>query len=502
MAHPAPAEESPYLGLSVRNVSKSYGPILVLEEASLDVRPREVVALLGENGAGKSTLSNIIAGSIKPDGGAIEWMGRPYAPSAPADAIAAGIGMIHQELKLLPDLSVAENVHVGRLPMRGGRIDRRAMNESAAAQLKRLGLTVSPEQMVRTLRVAAQQQVEIAKALALHAKLLILDEPTAALGGEETELLFAQIRKLKSEGMAFIYISHRLDEIAQIADRIVVMRDGRIVAHHDRSDVPVRTVVEQMVGRSVDRMFPAISAPSDAVVLEVEGLSSPDGAFRDVSFSVRGGEIFGIAGLIGAGRTELVRAISGADPVSAGVVRVSGNELQLKGPHSAITAGVVLVPEDRKGQGVVLDQTIGENLALGNFDYVAPSGWVWPTSVQRFAEAGIRKLGIKGRPNQAVGKLSGGNQQKVVIAKWISRPPKVFILDEPTRGIDVGARASIYEVIADLARAGMAVVVVSSDLEEVLGLSHRILVLSRGRQRGVLDRSEATSVAVMELATS
>jgi ribose transport system ATP-binding protein len=350
--------------------------------------------------------------------------------------------------------------------------------------------------------VAAQQQVEIAKALALHARLLILDEPTAALGGEETELLFAQIRNLKSEGMAFIYISHRLDEIAQIADRIIVMRDGRIVARHERSDVPVRTVVEQMVGRSVDRMFPATDAPSDTIVLEVERLSSPDGTFRDVSFAVRGGEIFGIAGLIGAGRTELVRAISGADPISSGVVRVLGKELQLKGPHSSIAAGVVLVPEDRKGQGVVLDQSIAENLSLGNFDHVAPGGWVWPKAVQRFAEAGIRKLGVKGRPNQAVGKLSGGNQQKVVIAKWISRPPKVFILDEPTRGIDVGARASIYEVIADLARSGMAVVVVSSDLEEVLGLSHRILVLSRGRQRGILDRSEATNVTVMELATS
>jgi ribose transport system ATP-binding protein len=502
MAPDASVEESPHLGLSVRTISKSYGPILVLEDASLDVRPGEVVALLGENGAGKSTLSNIIAGSIKPDSGSMSWMGNPYAPAAPADAIAAGIGMIHQELKLLPELSVAENVHVGRLPMRGGRIDRRAMNESAAAQLKRLGLTVSPDQKVGALRVAAQQQVEIAKALALHAKLLILDEPTAALGAEETELLFAQIRKLKSEGMAFIYISHRLDEIAQIADRIVVMRDGRIVARHDRSDVPVRTVVEQMVGRSVDRMFPTTSAPSEAVVLEVDGLSSPDGTFRDVSFSVCKGEIFGIAGLIGAGRTELVRAISGADPISAGAVRVLGKELQLKGPSSAIAAGVVLVPEDRKGQGVVLDQTIGENLALGNFDHVVSGGWIWPKAVQRFAEAGIRKLGVKGRPNQAVGKLSGGNQQKVVIAKWISRPPKVFILDEPTRGIDVGARASIYEVIADLARSGMAVVVVSSDLEEVLGLSHRILVLSRGRQRGILDRNEATSVSVMELATS
>ncbi|MER8777170.1 sugar ABC transporter ATP-binding protein [Mesorhizobium sp. M0977] len=493
---------SPNLGLVVSGLCKSYGPVQVLADASFEVRLGEVVALLGENGAGKSTVSNIIAGSTKPDAGTITWRGNAYSPANPAAAIDAGIGMIHQELKLLPDLSVAENVYVGRLPMRGGRIDRAAMNARASAQLKRLGLDVSPERKVRTLRIAAQQQVEIAKALTLNAELLIFDEPTAALGGEETELLFQQIRKLKAEGMSFIYISHRLDEIAQIADRVVVMRDGRIVARHERADIPVRTVVEQMVGRSVERMFPTLSAPRNDTLLEVENLSSPERSFQNVSFSVRAGEILGIAGLIGAGRTELVRAIAGADPISSGSVRVAGKPVHLNGPAAAIKAGVVLVPEDRKAQGVVLDQTIGENLAIGNFDHVAPNGWVFPKAVQKFAEAGIRRLGVKGRSNQAVSKLSGGNQQKVIIAKWVSRPPKVFILDEPTRGIDVGARAAIYDVIADLARSGMAVVVVSSDLEEVLGLSHRVLVLSRGRQRGILDRSDASNVAVMELATS
>ncbi|TGS82072.1 sugar ABC transporter ATP-binding protein [Mesorhizobium sp. M3A.F.Ca.ET.174.01.1.1] len=494
--------EAPHNGLFVNGLCKSYGPVQVLADASFEVRPGEVVALLGENGAGKSTVSNIIAGSIKSDAGTIIWRGKPYSPANPAAAIEAGVGMIHQELKLLPDLSVAENVYVGRLPMRGGRVDRASMNAKASAQLKRLGLDVSPERKVRTLRVAAQQQVEIAKALTLNAELLILDEPTAALGGEETELLFKQIRKLKAEGMSFIYISHRLDEIAQIADRVVVMRDGRIVARHERADIPVRTVVEQMVGRSVERMFPKLSPPSDQTLLEVENLSSPEKSFNNVSFAVKAGEILGIAGLIGAGRTELVRAIAGADPISSGSVRVAGQPVHLSGPAAAIKAGVVLVPEDRKAQGLVLEQTIGENLAFGNFDHVAPKGWVFPKAVQKFAAAGISRLGVKGRPNQAVSKLSGGNQQKVIIAKWVSRPPKVFILDEPTRGIDVGARAAIYDVIADLARSGMAVVVVSSDLEEVLGLSHRVLVLSRGRQRGILDRDEASNVAVMELATS
>ena len=478
--------ESPHKGLFVNGLCKSYGPVQVLADASFEVRPGEVVALLGENGAGKSTISNIIAGSTKPDAGTIIWRGKPYSPANPAAAIEAGVGMIHQELKLLPDLSVAENVYVGRLPMRGGHIDRATMNAKASAQLKRLGLDVAPERKVRTLRVAAQQQVEIA----------------AALGGEETELLFRQIRKLKAEGMSFIYISHRLDEIAQIADRVVVMRDGRIVARHERADIPVRTVVEQMVGRSVERMFPKLSPPGEKTLLEVENLSSPERSFNNVSFSVKSGVILGVAGLIGAGRTELVRAIAGADPISSGSVRVAGQPIHLSGPAAAIKAGVVLVPEDRKAQGVVLEQTIGENLAIGNFDHVAPKGWVFPKAVQRFAEAGISRLGVKGRPNQAVSKLSGGNQQKVIIAKWVSRPPKVFILDEPTRGIDVGARAAIYDVIANLARSGMAVVVVSSDLEEVLGLSHRVLVLSRGRQRGILDREEASNVAVMELATS
>ncbi|MER9917605.1 MULTISPECIES: sugar ABC transporter ATP-binding protein [unclassified Mesorhizobium] len=494
--------ERPHNGLFVNGLCKSYGPVQVLADASFEVRPGEVVALLGENGAGKSTVSNIIAGSTKADAGTIIWRGKHYSPASPAAAIDAGVGMIHQELKLLPDLSVAENVYVGRLPMRRGRIDRAEMNAKASAQLKRLGLDVSPERKVGTLRIAAQQQVEIAKALTLNAELLIFDEPTAALGGEETELLFQQIRKLKAEGMSFIYISHRLDEIAQIADRVVVMRDGRIVARHERADIPVRTVVEQMVGRSVERMFPHLTPPREETLLEVENLSSPEKSFNNVSFSVKAGEILGIAGLIGAGRTELVRAIAGADPISSGSVRVAGEPVHLSGPAAAIKAGVVLVPEDRKAQGVVLDQTIGENLAFGNFDHVAPKGWVFPKAVQKFAEAGIARLGVKGKPNQAVSKLSGGNQQKVIIAKWVSRPPKVFILDEPTRGIDVGARAAIYDVIADLARSGMAVVVVSSDLEEVLGLSHRVLVLSRGRQRGILGRSEASNVAVMELATS
>ena len=490
-------------GLSLRGIGKKYGPITVLNDVNLDVRPGEAIALLGENGAGKSTLASIISGLVQPTIGSMTWRGQGYAPDAPADALSAGIGLIHQEMRLLRDLSIAENVFVGRLPTRGGRIDREFMNWRAAEQLHRLGLDASPTTLVRDLKVAAQQQVEIAKALTLKARLLVFDEPTAALGAEETERLFEQIGRLKSEGVSFIYISHRLDEIARIADRVVVLRDGQLVATHDTAQVPVKTLVEEMVGRPLDRMFPEMPAPSpSAPLIEVEGLTSSEGAFADVSFSVRPGEIFGVAGIVGAGRTELMRAISGADPIAAGRVKVNGDVLRLSGPRDALDHGVVLVPEDRKAQGLILPQTIAENLALGNYPRVAPSGWITSARTLDFAAKGISRFQIKGTGSQLVSELSGGNQQKVVIAKTILREPKVVILDEPTRGIDVGARAAIYEIIADLARSGMAVIIVSSDLDEVLGLSHRVMVLSRGRNRGILGREQAGRVAVMELATT
>jgi ribose transport system ATP-binding protein len=488
--------------LSIRGISKSFSGNQVLGGIDLDIYPGEVVALLGENGAGKSTLSSIIAGLIPPDSGTMHWQGKPYAPARPGDAIDAGVVLIHQEMRLLPDLTIAENVFVGRLPTRGAVIDRQTMNRRAAEQLHRLGLDISPTTLVRTLRVAAQQQVEIAKALTLNAKLLILDEPTAALGGEETERLFAQVDQLRKQGVSFIYISHRLEEIAQIADRVSVLRDGRLVATHNTAQVPVNTLLENMVGRSVDRIFPKIEKPSEKEVLRVDGLTSPDRSFQDVSFAVHAGEIFGIAGIVGAGRTELVRAITGADPISSGSIAVDGRIVQIKTPSDAIRAGLVLVPEDRKAQGVVLSHSVATNLALGNFDRLARNGVISPRNVQTFAVDAIKRLGVKGKANQLVRYLSGGNQQKVVIARWISRSPKVFILDEPTRGIDMGARAAIYETITSLAKSGMAVIVVSSDLEEVMGLSHRVLVLARGRNMGILEGPEVTNVAIMELATA
>lgn len=493
-------ETSPILTL--RNIRKSFGPIEVLHGVDLEIYPGEVVALLGENGAGKSTVSNIISGTILPSSGEMQWQGARYAPTTPREAIDSGVGMIHQELLLLPHLSIAENVFVGRYPLRSGRIDRREMERRAQVGLQRLGLEVSPKRVVDGLSTASQQLIEIAKALTLNAKLLILDEPTAALGGGETKLLFKQIERLKAEGVGIIYISHRLEEIKQIADRIIVMRDGEKVQEFDTADLPVRTIVESMVGRSMEQMFPPLAEPSDTSVLEVRNLSSARGHFKDVNFSVRKGEIFGIAGLVGAGRTELVRAIAGADPISDGTITLNGNDITPNSPADAIRNGIVLVPEDRKLQGVILDHTIAENIAYSNFEAVGKAGWINRRRLRDFASENIQKFSVKGLGRQNAGEMSGGNQQKVVIAKWLARNPRVVLLDEPTRGIDVGARSSIYEIIHGLASEGVAVIVVSSDLEEVLGVSNRILVMASGRQTGILDHIEANDVSVMELATA
>lgn len=488
--------------LTLKGIEMSFGPIKVLHGIDLQVSAGEVVALLGENGAGKSTVSNIVSGTILPTSGKMTWLGADYAPANPREAIDAGVGMIHQELMLLPHVSIAENVFVGRYPMKAGRVDRREMERRAKAGLERLGLNISPRRNVEGLATASQQLIEIAKALTLNAKLLILDEPTAALGGEETKLLFEQIERLKAEGVGIIYISHRLEEIKRIADRIVVLRDGAKVQEFDTADLPVRTIIEAMVGRSMEQMFPPLPTPEEGVVLEVSGLSSPTGRFSDVSFTVRKGEILGIAGLVGAGRTELVRSIAGADPISSGSVRLNGEDITPKSPGDAIRKGIILVPEDRKLQGVILPHSLRENFAYSNFESVGKSGWINGRKIRSFAAENIARFGVKGEGHQRANELSGGNQQKAVIAKWLARRPSVVLLDEPTRGIDVGARSSIYEIIQGLAEQGVAVVVVSSDLEEVLGVSNRILVMAAGRQTGILDHAEANDVSVMELATA
>ncbi|MFG5864147.1 sugar ABC transporter ATP-binding protein [Metapseudomonas sp. CR1201] len=484
------------------NIGKSFNTVSVLESISLEIGRGEVVALLGENGAGKSTLSSIIAGSLCPTRGDMTIDGQRYAPASPKDAIAQGVNMIHQEIQLLPDLSVAENIFLGHMPTRHGMVDRERMRRDARVQLERLGLDISPDTLVRDLRIAAQQLVEIAKALTLDSRLLILDEPTAALGSEETELLFRQIESLKREGVSFIYISHRMEEIGRIADRILVMRDGHLVARHESAKVEVGTLVAQMVGRSIDRLFPVIPAPAGKEVLAVRGLCCGSRRFRDISFSVRGGEVFGIAGMVGAGRSEVIRAIAGVEPPARGEVSVDGRAVKLDGVRSSIDAGLVLIPEDRKTEGVVLDHSIAENLAYCNLDRLGARGLLSRREIDAFAAERIAALGVKGEPYKHLDKLSGGNQQKVVIAKWIARQPRVIILDEPTRGIDMGARASIYQLIADLAASGAAVVVVSSDLDEVIGLSHRVMVMARGACQGILQGEQVAPEKIMALATA
>ncbi len=488
--------------LSLRGIRKSFGPTEVLHGIDMDVHAGEVVALLGENGAGKSTVSNVISGAVFPSSGEMTWQGAPYAPANPREAIDAGVGMIHQELLLLPHVSIAENVFVGRYLTKGGRVDRAEMEKRAQLGIKRLGLDVPASRKVEGLSTANQQLVEIAKALTLNAELLILDEPTAALGGTETKLLFKQIETLKSEGVGIIYISHRLEEIKQIADRIIVLRDGALVQEFETADLPVRMIVEAMVGRSLDRMFPAIPVPSDETVLEVSDLSSARGTFSGVNFEVRKGEIFGMAGLVGAGRTDLVRAIAGADPISAGTIRLDGEDITPRSPGDAIRKGIILVPEDRKLQGLILEHSIQDNIAYSNFESVGKSGWIGGRLLRKFAADNIERFGVKGLGHQDANEMSGGNQQKVVLAKWLARDPRVVLLDEPTRGIDVGARSTIYDLIVELAEKGIAVIVVSSDLEEVMGVSNRIMVMSEGRQTGILDRNEANDVFVMELATA
>ena len=486
--------------LTLIGIGKEYPGTTALSGVDLTVRAGEVIALLGENGAGKSTLSSIIAGVIQPTAGSMEWQGLTYAPSTPGDAIESGISLIHQELRLLPDLSVEENILVGRWPTRSGFIDYSAMRSLAEIQLARLGFRGRMDQSVGSMSVAGQQQVEIAKALMIGSSVLILDEPTAALGQSETDALFECIRSLKAEGHSFIYVSHRLSEIAQIADRIIVLRDGRKIAEYDSGKISEEQLVREMVGRPIERLFPKIPRSAGKELLVVNGLSDKAGRFADVSFSVHAGEVLGIAGIVGAGRTELVRSVAGLEPRSSGRVTVSGKEIRANRPIDALKGGIVLIPEDRKQEGVILSETIENNIALPNMSSVRKAGFILPRRVRKMAENVASKFTIKGNVAGPAGSLSGGNQQKVVIGKWLETDPDVILMDEPTRGIDVGSRASIYEIIDALAQAGKAVVIVSSDLDEVLGLAHRVLVLAKGRNKGILSADEATPHRVMSLA--
>lgn len=486
-------------------IEKRFPGVHALRSAKFDLRTGEVHALMGENGAGKSTLMKIMSGIYQPDGGEILLDGRPVQISGPRAAQALGIGIIHQELALMNDLTVAQNIFIGREPRKSfGRLDDAALNRNAEEIFEGMKVRIDPRVDVRTLSVARQQMVEIAKALSHKSRLLIMDEPTAALNEAETNELFAIIRRLKSEGVGVVYISHKMDEIRRISDRVTVMRDGAYVGTVRADDTPISTIISMMVGRDLDSVHVEIPDLSTApVALEVRGLKRGR-TVRDVSFSLKQGEILGFAGLMGAGRTEVARVIFGADPRDAGEILVHGKPCTIHSPRDAVAAGIGYLSEDRKHFGLALGLDVRANIGLASLGRFGNRiGVVNDAALAKVARDYIGSLAIRTPSDkQEVRLLSGGNQQKVVVAKWLLRNCDVLIFDEPTRGIDVGAKAEIYRLLQTLAAEGKAVIVISSELPEVLRLAHRIAVMSEGRLTGILPGGAATTQEdIMRLAT-
>ena len=490
--------------LALQRIGKSYPGVDALRGVSLAVSAGEVLGLVGENGAGKSTLIRIVSGAERPDSGRIEFDGEPAAFGSPAEARRKGIAVVHQELSLAPQLSVRENLFLGAGWSRRGIVRRRWEEREARRLLGLLEIDIDPDTRCSELSLGARQAVEIAKALALEPRLLILDEPTSALSPREARALLRQVRELARRGGAAIYISHRLDEIEEVADRVAVLRDGELVECIDRrAPLDRDALIEAMVGRSLSAEFPPrLPGPIGEPRLEVRGLSAGR-RVRDVSFGIRRGEILGLAGLVGAGRSEVARIVFGAEPREAGEVRLDGLRLDPGSPRQAIAAGICLLPEDRRGHGLVLTQSARANFALPNLDRFRRPGSVVDRRREGRAFARWRKqLDIRlARSGQRVGTLSGGNQQKVVIARWLERGARVVLCDEPTRGIDVGARYEIYEWVRRMAAEGKAVLLISSELEEVLGMSDRVLVMHEGRIRGEIeDPASAEPATVLRMA--
>jgi rhamnose transport system ATP-binding protein len=488
--------------LILDKATKSFGAVKALEDGSITLLAGEAHALLGENGAGKSTLVKILGGVHRADSGTLLIDGRPADFSGPSDAQAAGVAIIYQEPSLFPDLTVAENIFIGRQPRgRGRSIDRRAMERDAADIFTRLGVALSPSRLARALSVADQQIVEIAKALSFDARVLVMDEPTAALTTVEVQRLFDVIRTLRGSGAAVLFISHRLEEAFACCQRVTIMRDGRFVRTAPIKDVTIDDIIRSMVGRDLDALFPKTETTPGEVTLEVRDLSS-QGVFSDISFTVRRGEIVALAGLVGAGRTEVARAIFGIDRRTSGTVRLAGQELPNGSPRAAMTSGMALVPEDRRQQGLVMGMSINSNVALASLSQLTRFGLISGSSERKLAAAWAGKLRLKfGRLRNPVATLSGGNQQKVVLAKWLARDPKLLIVDEPTRGIDVGTKAEVHRILDGLVADGMAVLMISSELPEVLGMADRVLVLREGRLTAELTRKEASEDTIMRAAT-
>jgi ribose transport system ATP-binding protein len=490
--------------LKVRGASKSFPGVKALDGVDLDLRHGEVLALVGENGAGKSTLMKLLTGIDRPDSGEFFLDGQQYTPASPRHAQELGISIIHQELNLMPDLTVAQNIFIGREPRIGGLLlSERALNRRTSELLARLGLPLEPTDLVGDLTVARQQMVEIAKALSFNARVLVMDEPTAALNEVEVGTLFGLIRRFVTPETGVIYISHRMHELAQITDRITVLRDGRYVDTLDTASSTVPQVISLMVGRTITgEQRPRAAVVTGEPVLSVRGLHTK-ALLRDVSFEVRRGEILGFAGLMGAGRTELARALVGADRKDGGTVTMHGREVSIGNPADAARAGIGYLSEDRKRYGVLLGRNVRDNVALASMPrFTSPIGLVADRMIGRTAVDYVAKLRIRTpSTGQLVQNLSGGNQQKTVIAKWLVRDCEVLIFDEPTRGIDVGAKDEIYALLDELAADGKAIVMISSELPEILRMSHRIAVMCQGRITAILPSVDATQEKIMDYAT-
>ena len=490
--------------LEVDNVRKEFPGVVALDDVDLRIRRGSVHALMGENGAGKSTLMKIIAGVYQPDRGEIRLKGNRIRIASPLDALEAGIAMIHQELNLMPFMTVAENIWIRREPLnRFGFVDHRELNRRTARLFERLGIEIDPASEVRDHAVATRQMIEIAKAVSYESDILIMDEPTSALTDREVDHLFRIIRDLRAQGKGIVYITHKMNELFTIADDVSVFRDGRHIATHAAKDLTRDAVIQMMVGREITQMFPKEPAEIGEVILSVKDLAL-EGVFEGVSFDLRRGEILGLAGLVGSGRTNVAETIFGITPATGGEIRLDGHPIRIASPRDGMRAGMALLTEDRKDTGCFLMLDVGENMEMAMLtDRFVRAGFVDQGSVD--AECNRMKDAMRVKtPNlkERIENLSGGNQQKVLIGRWLLTNPKILILDEPTRGIDVGAKAEIHRLISRLAGQGVAVIMISSELPEVLGMSDRIAVMHAGRMTGILDRAEADQVSVMRLAAA
>ena len=488
--------------LEAEGISKFFPGVKALNKVSLRVKPGTVHALMGENGAGKSTLMKCLIGIYRPDDGVIRIKGEPVQFADTLDALRSGISMIHQELNLVPHMTVAENIWLGREPMKYGFVDHAKLNKITQDLLIKLNQRLKADQMVGDLSIAAQQMVEIAKAVSWNADIVIMDEPTSALTEGEVAHLFTIIRDLRTQGKAIIYISHKMDEIFAITDEVSVFRDGSWVASEQTASYTRQSLITQMVGRELTQLFPKFNNDIGEEVLTVRNLTQKD-KFHDISFGVRRGEILGVAGLVGAGRSEVMESLFGMTSFDSGEVLIDGVPTKISSPSVAIEKGLAFLTEDRKKSGLFLVLSVMENMSIVNMpEYSAKGGFVSHVQMAKDCMEQIRRLNIKTPTmDQIINNLSGGNQQKVLIARWLLAQPKILILDEPTRGIDVGAKAEIYRLISELANRGVAIIMVSSELPEILGMSDRVMVMHEGRITGILDKEDADQETIMSLAS-